>query len=218
MVQIDVPIAFGIGSLLADAAYKQIRAGRAEYYYRALAKNNIYQTLFFSWIPVYFLLNNFGWETSHMWWHADSVTAYPYYIPIFMVIFFLAANGGFWLGGRLIQNDRCRTNRAVYLGILIYSGIWIFSQPGRTFRLGTYADWVADDSPWFWNHEKLWEAVHAPFAWEDTTFLFMLAFTLVVWAVPLFIFYRQLRKEGMHLDPRDAEAMKKLSEMSLRDG
>ena len=50
----------------------------------------------------------------------------------------------------MIQNDRCGANRAVYLGILIYSGIWIFAQPGRTFRLGTYADWVADGSPWFW--------------------------------------------------------------------
>ena len=53
MIQIDIPIAFCIGSLFADAAYKQLQTGRPEYYYRTMAKNNIFQIFFFSWIPVY---------------------------------------------------------------------------------------------------------------------------------------------------------------------
>ncbi len=204
MVQIDVPIAFGIGSLLADAARTQLQVGRAEYHYRALAINNIYQAFFFSWIPVYFLLNYFGWETSHMWWHEDSVTAYPYYVPIFIVFFFLTANGGFLLGSRLVRNDRLGANRAIYLGILIYSGIWIFAQPGRTFRLGTYAAWQADGGPKYWWDAGLRNTQNTHLSWQDNTFLFMLIFTVVVWGIPLFVFYRRLRKEGMHLDPRDA--------------
>ena len=184
MVQIDVPIAFAIGSLFADAARKQLQTGRPEHYYRTLAQNNIFQIFFFSWIPVYFLLNYFGWETTHMWWHEDAVTAYPYYVPIFMMIFFLAANGGFLLGNWLVKNGRLFTNRIVYIAIVVYSLIWIFVQPGRTFRLGTYAEWKAGTAPWFY---------------EDLTFLLMLIFTLVVWGVALIFFSIKLWIEGRRL-------------------
>ena len=33
-----------------------------------------------------------------MWWHEDSAAAYPYFVPILIVVFFAAANGGFLLG------------------------------------------------------------------------------------------------------------------------
>jgi hypothetical protein len=180
MVQIDVPIAFGIGGLFADAAYRQLQSGQPLPYYRTLAINNLYQIFFFSWIPVYFLLNYFGWETTHMWWHADSVAAYPFYLPVFMVIFFAAANGGFLLGYKLVKQGRLRTNRAVYIGILVYSAIWILAQPGNTFRLGTYAQWKNGTAPWFY---------------QDPTFLKMLIFTVLVWGGALAIFYVRLRKQ-----------------------
>ena len=185
MVQIDVPIAWGIGSLFADAAGRQLVSGRAEYHYRALLKNNIYQIFFFSWIPVYFVLNYFGWETTHMWWHADSVAAYPYYVPILLVVFFGAANGGFLMGSWLVRRGRPGVNRAIYLLILAYSGTWIFAQFGRTARLGTYEDWVAGRAAWFYT---------------DSTFVVMLVFTLAVWAAGLLVFVLQLRAEGRHLD------------------
>jgi hypothetical protein len=185
VVQIDVPIAWGIGSLFADAASTQLASGRAEYHYRALLKNNIYQIFFFSWIPVYFVLNYFGWETTHMWWHADSAAAYPYFVPILMVVFFAAANGGFLLGAWLVRRGRPGVNRAIYLGILAYSAIWIFGQLNRTPRLGTYADFVAGRAPWFYT---------------DSTFVFMLVFTIVVWVVGMLVFVLQLRAEGKHLD------------------
>lgn len=185
MVQIDVPISFAVGSLFADAASKQLQLGRPEYYYRTFWKNNIFQIFFFSWIPVYFLLNYFGWETTHMWWHADSVAAYPYYVPIFMVIFFLAANAGFLVGHRLVAKGRLLANRIVYLGIVVFAAVWIFAQTGRTFRLGTYAQWEAGEALWFY---------------QDRTFLTMLLFTLVVWFIPLIIFALRLRREGRHLD------------------
>jgi hypothetical protein len=189
MVQIDVPIAMGIGSLFADAAHRQLQTGRAEYYFRTFAANNVFQAFFFSWIPVYFLMNYFGWETTHMWWHADSINAYPYYLPIFLVVFFGAANLGFILGNRLVRAGRLWANRAVYLGILAYSGIWIFSQVNRTFKLGTYNEWVAGNAPWFY---------------EDRTFLIMLIVTLVVWGAGLAIFALRLMAEGRHLDARVA--------------
>jgi hypothetical protein len=189
MVQIDVPIALGIGSLFADAASRQLQTGRAEYYYRTFALNNIFQIFFFSWIPVYFLMNYFGWETTHMWWHAGSIDAYPYYMPVFLVVFFAAANLGFLAGYRLVRAGRLWANRAIYLGVLAYSGIWIFAQTGRTFKLGTYSDWAAGRAPWFY---------------EDSKFLFMLVLTLGVWGVALLIFALRLRAEGKHLDTRAA--------------
>ncbi len=185
MVQIDVPVAFAIGSIFADAANKHLKTGRPEYYYQTFFKNNIYQIFFFSWIPVYFLLNYFGWETTHMWWQADSVTAYPYYVPIFIVVFFLAANVGFLLGYWLVKNGHLLLNRIVYIAIFIYSGIWIFGQIDSTFRLGSYAEWKSGVAPWFY---------------QDRTFLFMLIFTLIVWSVPLLICFLKLRTEGKHLD------------------
>ncbi len=181
MVQIDVPVAFGIGSLFADAAYRQLQTGQSLPFYRTLAINNIYQIFFFGWIPVYFMLNYFGWETTHMWWHADSVTAYPFYTPVFIVVFFAAANGGFLLGNRLVKQGRLGTNRAMYVGILIYSAVWILAQTNSTLRLGTYAEWKRGAAPWFY---------------QDPMFLAMLIFTLLVWGGALVIFFVGLRRGG----------------------
>ena len=185
MVQIDIPVAFAIGSFFADAASKQLRFGRPEYYYRAIWKNNVYQIFFFSWIPVYFLLNFFGWETTHMWWDADSVTAYPFFVPIFMVVFFGVANAGFLLGKSLVSKGRMVANRLVYLGIGAYALIWVFAQTHRTLRLG--------------NHTQF-EQGTAPLFYRDPTFLWMFIFTMLVWGGGLAVFFFSLRREGKHLD------------------
>jgi hypothetical protein len=185
MVQIDVPIAFAIGSFFADGASKQLRFGRPEYYYRAMWKNNIYQIFFFSWIPLYFLLNYFGWETTHMWWDADSVDAYPYFVPIFMVVFFAAGNAGFLLGKSLVSGAHLIANRAVYLGIVAYALVWVFAQTRRTFRLGNHTQFEQGNSPLFY---------------QDPTFLRMFIFTMVVWGVGLAIFFLSLWRAGKHLD------------------
>ncbi len=181
MVQVDIPVAFAIGSLFADAAARQLRSGKREYFYSVALHNNIYQIFFFSWIPVYFLLNYFGWETTHMWWHADTVAAYPWFIPIFMVVFFAAVNLGFLLGNSLVTRGRLWTNRAVYLAIGVYSLIWILSQPGRTLKLGTYAEWKAGIAPWFY---------------EDSYFFAVVAGTIILWAVVMAIYVVKLRKQG----------------------
>jgi hypothetical protein len=120
-----------------------------------------------------------------MWWHESSVTAYPFFIPIFMVVFFLAANGGFLLGNWLVQKGHIVANRIVYILIFMYSAVWIFAQPGRTFRLGSYAEWQAGTAAWFY---------------QDFVFLAMLAVTLIVWGVGLVVYVQKLRRGGMHLD------------------
>jgi hypothetical protein len=185
MVQVDVPVAFAIGTMFADAARRQLQKGAPEYNYKFLLLNNIYQIFFFSWIPVYFILNYFGWETTHMWWHADAVTAYPFFVPIFLVIFFAAVNAGFLLGRRLLTTGRPLANRVVYIGILLFSAVWIFGQQNSTFRLGTYAQWQAGKAPWFY---------------EDSTFLTMLIVTLLIWGIGLAGFLRKIIQEGKQLE------------------
>ena len=184
MVQVDVPIAFAIGTMFADAARRQLQSGKPEYYYKVLLLNNIYQIFFFSWIPVYFILNYFGWETTHMWWHADAVTAYPFFVPVFLIIFFAAVNAGFLLGHRLITTGRPLANRVVYIAIFLYTAVWIFGQKD-TMRLGTYAQWQAGNAPRFY---------------EDSTFLAMLIISLLIWGIALAGFLRCLIKAGKQLE------------------
>lgn len=190
MVQIDVPVAFGVSCFFADMASRQLRTGRPEYYFHTFTCTTIFQAFCFSWIPLYFLMNYFGWETTHMWWHEAGVTAYPLYIPIFVVVYWLAAMLGFLAGTKLVQAGRLWANRAVYIGILVFCAIWIFGQPGRSMRLGSYADWKAGTAPWFY---------------EDLTFVIALAVTLVVWAAGLVYFGTLLRRRGTHLDTTPAE-------------
>jgi hypothetical protein len=185
MVQVDVPAAFGIGSFFADAASRQLRFGRPEYYYRAMWKNNIFQIFFFSWIPIYFLLNYFGWETTHMWWDGDSVAAYPYYVPLFIVIFFAAANAGFLLGKWLITRGHVVANRVMYLVVGVYCLIWVFGQTNRTFDVATPAQWE--------------QGIRVLF-YQDPVFLRMFIFSMVVWIAGLLAFALSLWREGKHLD------------------
>ncbi len=184
MVQIDVTAAFAVGGFLADAARAQIQAGNKEYTCRASFKNNIFQIFFFSWIPVYFILNFFGWETTYMWWHEDSVAAYPFFVPVFLIIFFLAGNAGFFLGKALVARGRLLANRLIYLGIALYSMIWVFGQTGRTFRVGTYSQWKAQQALLFY---------------ENHTFLVMFIFAMIVWLAGVFGFYINLRREGARM-------------------
>jgi len=190
MVQIDVPVAFGVSCFFADMARRQLKLGRAEYHFHTFSCMAIFQAFFFSWIPLYFLMNFFGWETTHMWWHAPSVTAYPYYVPLFVLLFWFAAVVGFVVGTRLVRKGYERVNRGIWIAILIYCGIWIFGQPGRSMRLGSYVEWKSGTAPWFY---------------EDTTFLTMFIISMVVWIVGIVYFAVVLRRQGRHLEVVRAE-------------
>ncbi len=188
MIQLDVPIAFALGQIFADAAKKQLLTGKPEYYLSALLKNNLYHIFFFSWIPVYFLANYFGWETTHMWWHKDSVLAYPFFLPLFLVVFFFAANSGFCLSTLLLRKGMLFWVRASYVGIFIYTFVWVFGLWNRTTYLGSYNEWAQGTA------KRVWDTS------GGETFIYMLAFTLVIWFVPLILFIKNLHSEGKHLD------------------
>ena len=114
-----------------------------------------------------------------MVWHDDSVLAYPFFLPIFLVVFFASGNLGFLLGAVLVKRGFHHANRGVYLGILGYCAFWIFGQVDRTFRLGTYREWRAGTAPWFY---------------EDLVFVGMLVGTLLVFFSALAAFALWLRR------------------------
>lgn len=191
MVQIDIPIAFALGQIFADAAQRQLLTGRPEYYLRALLKNNLFQIFFFSWIPVYFLVNYFGWETTHMWWHKGSITDYPLFLPIFLIVFFFAANSGFWFSAILIRKGKHALVRKIYVSIFIFSFAWAFGFWNRTTYLGSFDEWARGTAKRIWNTSG------------GEPFLLVLFFALVTWFISLVLFIKGIRLEGKRLDIKE---------------
>jgi hypothetical protein len=57
MVQVNIPIAFGVSCFFTDMARRQLQQGGPIYYYHTFSQTVIFQAFFFSWIPLYFLMN-----------------------------------------------------------------------------------------------------------------------------------------------------------------
>jgi hypothetical protein len=181
VVQIDIPIAFAVGQMLADAAKRQLSTGQPAPYYRALATTNIFMGLFFAPIPIYFLVDYFGWETTYM---CDPSRVTRFFIPIVLFLLFLAANVGFWLSNTLIRKGRAGIGRVIYLLIWLYSLGWIFGNWPRSTRIGTYVQYhTAPDTM-----IRIWEVSKDPFFW-------ILVVTLVIFAVPLVLFMKCLSRQ-----------------------
>ena len=184
MVQIDIPIAFAVGQMFADAASQHLSTGRPEPYSRTLAITNIFMGLFFAPIPIYFLVDYFGWETTYMY---DPARITRFFIPIVLVVLFLATNLGFWLSNALIRKGRAGIGRVIYVLIWIYSLGWIFGNWPRSTRIGTYAQYhTAPDAM-----TRIWEVSKDPF-------FFILIVTLVIFGVPLLLLMKYLSHQESH--------------------
>lgn len=183
MVQIDIPVAFGTGSLFAAAVEKGLRSERSAYFYqRALTANLIFQLLLVVWLPVYLLIAHFGFQTSHMWWTGTSITDYPWLLPVFLVAYFIANIAGFHVGARLVTSGRRRAPWVLFAGGFVFFGAWMAFQPYRTLTLGTYAEWEARAARWIWT---------------DLGFVGLLMGAMVVFFVALHIVYRALEREAL---------------------
>ena len=182
MVQIDIPVAFGTGSLFAAAVEQGLRSERAGYFYqRALAASLLFQILLVVWLPVYLLIAHFGFQTSHMWWTADSITDYPWLLPGFLAAYFVANIAGFHVGARLAQRGRTRTIWTIFLGGFAFFGAWMAFQPYRTLSLGSYAEWQRGEARWIWT---------------DPGFVALLTGDMIFFFVVLWVIYRALQRES----------------------
>jgi hypothetical protein len=180
MVQIDIPIAFAVGQMLADAANQQLKTAQPAPYFRALAYTNIFTGLFFAPIPIYFLVDYFGWETTYM---CNPIGLTRFFIPIVLFAVMLAANLGFWLSNGLIRKGHDVVGRVIYVLIWIYSLAWILGNWPRATRLGTYAQYQSAPDTMV----RVWEVSKDPF-------LFILIATLIIFFVPLVLFIWSLRR------------------------
>ena len=147
MVQIDVPIALALGAVAADAAREGLTAGRPLVYWRTMSRSLLFFVFAVSWLPLYLLVMHFGFETSHMWWHRPTLADYPFFVPVFMTIFFGANVAGFVLGAHLVRRGRLGLNRAIMLAVAVFATGWIFARPHRTLVLGSYEEWAAGAAP-----------------------------------------------------------------------
>lgn len=187
MVQIDIPVAFGTGSLFAAAVEQGLRSERANYFYqRALAANLLFQLFLVVWLPVYLLIAHFGFQTSHMWWTGDSITEYPALLPAFVTLYFVANVAGFHLGTHLVKRGRTRAVWMLFAGGFAFFGAWMAVQPYRTLTLGTYRDWQAGTAPWIWT---------------DTSFVALLFGAMVTFFIALAWVYRGLQSEARSASP-----------------
>jgi uncharacterized membrane protein YfcA len=183
MLQVDLPVAFGSGTLLAAALEHRTAARTWPYLYqRALAKSLIFQTLFALWLPVYLLVNYFGFQTSHMFWHEDALTDYPALLPVFLILYFATNIAGVRTGAWLVLHGRARLARLIFVAGFTYFALWMAFQPYRTLSLGTFAEWQAGKAPWMWT---------------DTWFMGVLATGALVFFVGIVLTYRSLKREAL---------------------
>jgi hypothetical protein len=182
MVQIDIPVAFGTGSLFAAAVEQGLRSERYGYFYqKALAANLVFQLLLVVWLPVYLLIAHFGFQTSHMWWTGSSITEYPWLLPGFLAAYFIANIAGFHLGAQLVRQGRSRVPWLLFAGGFAFFGAWMAFQPYRTLTLGTYDEWQTRAARWIWT---------------EPAFVGLLMGAMVVFFVALHIVYRALQREA----------------------
>ncbi len=181
MIQVDLPVAFGMGSLMAHAAQRQIAAGKPEPIARAFYNNMLFHSVAFMWPPLYLLVFYFGFETSHMWWTADSVLSYPWLLPAFFLALFYANIAGFKLGAHFVRAGHAGRALAVFAATTVWCTGWIFLQPDRTMTLGTYRDWQAGT---------------APPASSDPSFMTFVTMLIVGYSVGAALLYRSLRRDA----------------------
>ena len=147
MIQIDVPIAFGMGGLFAGAAHEQLQRREPAEDTRVQLHANLYFVFVFCWPPIYLVERWFGWETAHVWWHGDTASAHPWLIPGFIVGAAAALNAGLVFGRSLVRAGLVGMCRIVSASVIVGSFAWMAAMGDRVTHLGTYREWQAGIAP-----------------------------------------------------------------------
>jgi len=129
MVQIDVPMAACTALMLADAARRQLHADNdptGRNFFQVLAKVNLFLAFFFVWIPVYFVVEYFPWETTYLYDYARmSRFVRLAFIPIVILAVFAAGNVAFLVAWRWLRAGRIKRVRIAYAAIWIFATVWV---------------------------------------------------------------------------------------------
>jgi hypothetical protein len=181
MIQIDLPMAAGMGSFFAAAASRQLKGGSRLQYYRILTINLLFQIMFILWLPIYLFVAAFGWETSHMWFHKDSLADYPALLPLFVLAYVVLNVAGYHYGTILVRRGETRKAWMIFYAACAFFVGWIALQPHRTLRLGTYQEWLAGGTP---------------YVWQDKALFAVVMFGAISFNIALIVVYRYLKKDG----------------------
>jgi hypothetical protein len=226
MIQIDIPMATCSALMFVDAARRQLQAERdpdGHNFYQTLAKINIFCGFFFVWIPVYFVLQYFPWETTYLYSYAEmSAFMKAAFVPFVILGVFAAANLGVFVGWRWVRQGRIRHVRLLYLAIWLYSSLWIvgwfpraatISPNGTQFHnvdVGTFQEYKelrdSDGRPvLFYVLPFLRETFdvdqeHHTDAERSDSFFWFLPFTLAWWGIPQILMMRHLSRYGRRME------------------
>jgi hypothetical protein len=181
MIQIDLPMAAGMGSFFAAAASRQLKGGSRLQYYRILTINLLFQIMFILWLPIYLFVAAFGWETSHMWFHKDSLADYPALLPLFVLAYVVLNVAGYHYGTVLVRRGQTRKAWMIFYAACAFFVGWIALQPHRTLRLGTYQEWLAGGTP---------------YVWQDKSLFAVVMFGAISFNIALVVVYRFLKKDA----------------------
>ena len=184
MIQVDIPIAFGAGSLLAHASQRQLLYADKHNgpIAKALMLVIIFHTMFFLWPPLYLLVYYFGFETSHMWFHGDSIMSYPWLFPVVFLVLYLMKIFGFIAGSYCVRHGRPKYALVIYVAAVAFCLGWIFLMPDRTMTIGTYAQWKAGTAPW---------------GNSDPAFMRFVYGLIISYTLGMIWVYRAIRKAGL---------------------
>ena len=185
MIQIDLPMAVGMGSFFAAAASRQLQTKSRLQYYRILTINLLFQVLFILWLPIYLFITAFGWETSHMWFHKDSLADYPALLPLFVLAYIFLNVAGYHYGTTLVRRGKTGSAWMIFFAACAFFTGWIAFQPDRTLRLGTYQEWLAGGTP---------------YVWQDTTLFSVVTFGAITFNIALVVVYRFLKNDARSME------------------
>lgn len=198
VVTTDIQVAFAVGALFADAgapvieaARKESEAALAKLYSSYTLRSLFYAGFFLGPAATIFMLAYPAWETQYVSGIFDATVdynntssfnfnAYPY--GIFLMLLFVAAWFGNWLGFKWIQAGARKRLRVVYVTIMLISfGIFGLRYPAP-MRVCDYEHFKADPF-----------ALPCRSVFDHKSFLFNFLVLLLLSALPVIIGFIQVR-------------------------
>ncbi len=191
VIPTDVQVAFIVGAFFADIGARAIEAAKkhstehsrslySHYRFRALA----YPAIFVGPAATTFMLGWPAWESQYWSSRLDAtsgsfINASPY--GIFLLLLFVGAWFGNWLGFRWVLSGARRRLRALYVSILILTMILVFVQWPAPIRLGSYEAFHNDPGA-------------LPYIWQDSGFFICFCMVTVYCAIPIVVWFIKVRR------------------------
>ncbi len=191
VIPTDVQVAFMVGAFFADIGARAIEAARktsaeqlkvvyCQYRLRALA----YASVFVGPAATTFMLGWPAWESQY-WSARFDATAGSFgnsvYFGIFLLLLFIGAWFGNWLGFRWVLSAARKRLRIVYISVLLITLVVVVVQWPAPIRLGSYAEFERDPAS-------------LPYIWQDRGFFVSFWAITGYCTVPLVVWFVQIRR------------------------